>query len=326
MHWRISGSNDPAASLECAHDARSRNHDQSLMDEARADRLYPKGLAERWGLSRADFAEAVGASVARAFAGREPGPAEVDRYLDSLHIADLALAAACAVGLEAAWDHFVAEFRPVLYRAADAVAPGGGAREVADALHGELYGLKDRDGARQSLFRYFHGRSSLSTWLRSLVAQRYVDVIRAGRRADPLPDEASSSALPSRAAPPDPDRARFVGAMQQALGRAMAALAPRDRLRLGCYHAQEMTLAQIGRLTGEHEATVSRHLARTRRDIRAAVERGLRADHGFGEREISECFAEVAADAGSLDLGDWLEAPAPGKNPAPDRSREEDPS
>ncbi len=218
----------------------------------------------------------------------------------------------------------MAEFRPSLYRAADAIDPGGGAREAADALYAELYGLKNKDGARQSLFHYFHGRSSLSTWLRSLLTQRFVDQIRAGRRLDPLPDDTSPAALPARPAAADPDRARFAEAMRQALGLAIAALEPRDRLRLGCYYAQEMTLAQIGRLIGEHEASVSRHLARIRRAIREDVERRLRVAHRFGEREISECFATMAADAGSIDLGDWLDPERARKKSAAGRSRNED--
>jgi len=265
-------------------------------------------------------------SAAKAFAGRSPSPAELDRYLGSLHLNDLALACACAGGHDGAWDHFVAEFRPVLYRAADAVAPSGGAREVADALYAELFGLKEREGDRQSLFRYFHGRSSLSTWLRSLVAQRYVDRLREGRRHDPLPDDSSAVAIPARPAPPDPDRRRFASAMRGALGLAIAALAPKDRLLLGCYYAQEMTLAQIGRLTGEHEATVSRHLARTRREIRAAVQRRLHEQHGFGDREISECFASVSADVGPINLGDWLDPDNGRKHSRADRSNLEDPS
>lgn len=293
------------------------------MDEARAGRWFREAGAERWGVPEASFTEALDRSAAKAFAGRTPAPAELDRYLSSLHLADLALACACALGHEAAWDHFVAEFRPALYRAADALAPGGGARDVADALYAELFGLKERGDARPSLFRYFHGRSSLGTWLRALVSQRFVDRVRADRRLDPLPDEASPAALPASPAPPDPDRARFAAAMRRALGRAIAALEPRDRLRLGCYYAQEMTLARIGRLIGEHEATVSRHLARTRRDLRHAVEHSLRADHGFVEREISECFASVADDTGAMDLGEWLSATDDRKKPGVDRSTSE---
>lgn len=296
------------------------------MDEARAARLHREAQAQRWNVPQSAFAEALDRSATKAFAGRTPSPAQLDTYFSSLHLADLALACACALGADAAWDHFVVEFRPALYRAADAVDAGGGAREVADALYAELFGLKERDGERRSLFRYFHGRSSLGTWLRSLVAQRYVDRIREVRRHDPIPEEASPSVLVAPPAPVNPDQSRFAAAMRAALGLAIAALAPRDRLRLGCYYAQEMTLAQIGRLTAEHEATVSRHLTRTRTEIRGAVERQLRDQHHFGEQEVSECFAVISADAGAINLGDWLEPPDPRKNSSADRSNPEDPS
>ena len=293
---------------------------------AQAASLFSAAEAGRWDLPDEALAAVLERSAAKAFAGRAPSPAELDRYLRSLHLADLALACACARGHHGAWDHFVREFRPALYRAADAVDASGGAREVADALYAELFGLKERDGERRSLFRYFHGRSSLSTWLRSLVAQRYVDRIREVRRHDPIPEETSPAALVAPAEPANPDRRRFAAVMHAALGLAIAALAPRDRLRLGCYYAQEMTLAQIGRFTGEHEATVSRHLARTRREVRSAVEHQLRVQHHFGDPEISECFATISADAGAINLGDWLEPPGSRKNSGANRSNPEDPT
>jgi len=286
--------------------------------------LFKEAGAARWDLPPAAFDAALERSAAKHFAGREPGSADLDRYLKALHLSDLALACACALGHDAAWDHFVAAFRPSLYRAADAIAPGGGARDAADALYAELYGLKNKDGARQSLFKYFHGRSSLATWLRSLVTQRYVDQIRAGRRLDPLPEDTSAAAMTAQPAAIDPDRARFAAAMRQSLGLAIAALEPRDRLRLGCYYAQEMTLAKIGRLIGEHEASVSRHLTRIRRAIREDVERRLRIEHRFNDREISECFASMTADTGSIDLGDWLDPGEGRKKSAADRSMNED--
>ena len=289
-----------------------------------SDRLFADAGAERWNVPRAEFDAALERSAAKAFAGREPSAIDLDRYFKSLHLSDLALACACALGHDAAWDHFVLEFRPSLYRAADAIDPGGGAREAADALYAELYGLKNKDGARQSLFHYFHGRSSLATWLRSLLTQRFVDQIRAGRRHDPIPDDASPAAIAARPAAIDPDRVRFASAMRQALGLAIAALDPRDRLRLGCYYAQEMTLAQIGKLVGEHEASVSRHLTRIRRAIREHVARRLRVEEHFSDREISECFATMAADTGSIDLRDWLDPGQGGKKSAAGRSMNED--
>ena len=120
-----------------------------------------------------------------------------------------------------------------------------------------------------------------------------------------------------------PERDRFVAAMRAVLSAAIAALAPRDRLRLACYYAQEMTLAQIGKLTREHEATVSRQLAKTRRAIRGEVERRLETDQGFSPGEIAECFDSIVDDAGNLDLADWLEGA--GKKSQADRSMNEGP-
>ncbi len=291
------------------------------MDARRAARLYQKADAGRWKLPVEVLTNALERSAEKAHAGRTPSDSELDRYYDSLHLADLALACACAMGKESAWDHFVTEFRPAMYRAADAMDPHGGAREIADALYAELFGLREKDGIRQSVFRYFHGRSSLSTWLRSVVAQRVVDRHRESRRLEPLPEEdARPIAEGVNATPHSPDRARYVAAFRAGLAAVIAALAPRDRLRLACYYAQEMTLAQIGKLTREHEATVSRQLARTRRDVREGVERRLAEDHRFSKGEIDECFASMVNDAGNLDLAEWLDdrrkkSPADRSNP-----------
>src|SRR5215210_4733492 len=151
------------------------------------DTLFRAADAERWGISRDQFAAAVNASVERAFPGGEPSPRELARYMSALHSRDLALACACAHGREAAWEHFILEHRPVLYRCADALDRTGAARELADGLYADLYGMSEEAPDRRSLFRYFHGRSSLSTWLRAVLAQRHVDALRASRRIDPLP-------------------------------------------------------------------------------------------------------------------------------------------
>jgi RNA polymerase sigma-70 factor, ECF subfamily len=286
-------------------------------------RLYERSRAARWALSLEAFTPALERSAARAIAGATPGRAEVEieRWSESLHVEDLALASACEAGIDAAWDHFVMEHRPALYRAADAVDPTGGARDLADSLYADLFGLRERDGARQSLFRYFHGRSSLSTWLRAVLAQRHVDRLRAGRRLDPLPDDESRPAVPAADNHSSPERPRFVAMMQAALADAIAALAPRDRLRLSCYYVQSLTLAAIGRLLGEHEATVSRHLARTRRVVRQAVEHHLRTVSGLDEAAIAECFASIVDDAGPLDLAELVGTTPDRKDDSLDRSQ-----
>jgi RNA polymerase sigma-70 factor (ECF subfamily) len=223
--------------------------------------------------------------------------------------ADLELARQCAAGDPAAWDRFVREYRPVLYRAADALDRYGGARELADSLYADLFGIKDANGERLSLFRYFQGRSSLATWLRAVLAQRFVDRLRAGRRLEPLREGAEESGTitaehvrGAASAEPDPERPRYVASIRGALSAAVGRLPDTDRLRLACYYVHDLTLAETGRVLKEHEATVSRKLSRTRRAIRDEVERTLREENGFTEAQIAECFASMTADPGPLDL------------------------
>lgn len=275
-----------------------------------------------WGVTGERFASALDTSARKYFGEHGPAAHEIERYLQSLHLADLAVACACADGSEPAWDHFIREYRPVLYRAADALDAGGGARELADSLYGELFGLTLREGVRRSHFDYYHGRSSLGTWLRAVLSQRFVDRVRGARRTEPLPDDDAPRAMAAPA--PEPTDARWARALdlvRAALMAAVAVLAPRDRLRLSCYYAQSMTLAQIGRLLNEHEATVSRHLTRSRKTLRQGVEAHLRDHNRMADGEIAECLSAVAANPGTLDLADLLGSDEPRKELEPERSK-----
>jgi RNA polymerase sigma-70 factor len=284
-----------------------------------AARLYRQAGASRWGLAEASFVAALERSAAKTLGGTTDVK-KLERYLDGLHLEDLALACACAEGVDLAWDHFVVEFRPVLYRSADALEPGGAAREQADSLYAELFGLQERDGERRSLLRYFHGRSSLATWLRAVLAQRYVDRIRSQRRTTSLEEEEATGPIAAPPAPVDPDARRFAALIKIALLHCLTTLGDRDRLRLSWYYRENLTLAQIGKILGEHEATVSRQLTRARKAIRDEVERWLRREHGLGDAEIARCFECTIEDPGTLDLGELLGSTAARKDPAPERS------
>jgi RNA polymerase sigma-70 factor (ECF subfamily) len=288
--------------------------------QALAARLYQQARASRWGVSERAFTCALERSALKALPDRPQDPQRLERYLSSLHLEDLALATACGDGHEGAWDHFVAEYRPVLYRSADALEPGGGARELADGIYADLFGLEERDGERRSLFRYFHGRSSLATWLRAVLAQRLVDRVRSTRRLTPLADEDELPPALVAAPASDPDAPRFVALIRQALVAVLGLLPARDRLRLGCYYREDLTLAQTGRLLGEHEATVSRQLARTRKVVRAEVERHLRAE-GLCEGEIERCFACTIEDPGPLDVAELFSVTGERKDQRADRSK-----
>ena len=269
-------------------------------------------------LSPEEFTEVLVRSASAHFGKAPTPPAAVRAYLESLHVADLALACACARGNEAAWEHFMSAYRPALYAAARAVAGESAGRELADSLYADLYGLKEREGRRQSLFDYFHGRSKLATWLRAVLAQRHIDAVRSSRRTisldERLPDSdeaghprelESSGVRPQaatvRAAEFEPDRRRYLNILQVALTAALQALEPRDRLRLSYYYLQDLTLAQIGRLLGEHEATVSRKLDRIRSDLRGRVDRTLREEKRLSEAQVKLCY-EYAGEEWPFDL------------------------
>ena len=135
-------------------------------------------------------------SAAHRFPDTIPFADKIETYLNGLHLKDLALACACAEGREPAWEHFFTRFRDYLYTAASAVIRLSPvdlrARQLADNLYAELYGVRSGT-ARRPLFSYFHGRSKLETWLRTLLAQRYVDEIRSAKRLEPLEDNPGDS-------------------------------------------------------------------------------------------------------------------------------------
>ena len=277
---------------------------RELTDARTAERLFRKAAAPaEWHLTQEHFAKALERSAVQRFSGGVPSEREVAAYLESLHLADLALACACSDGNELAWEHFMAQFRPELYRAARAIAGESRGRELADSLYAELYGLEMREGRRRSLFEYFYGRSKLTTWLRAVLAQRYVDELRRSQRLEPLEEgfalEAPGGAETS--ASRDPDRARYLALLQAALSEELAALDPRDRLRLAYYYVEGLTLAQIGRLVGEHEATVSRKLDRARLEVRWQVECALREKKRLSEAQVRLCY-EYAREEWPFDL------------------------
>ncbi len=294
---------------------------------ALVERLYMQANAARWRLSRAHFAAALERSARKSLASRALTPPQFEEYLGALHLEDLALASACAEGCESAWEHFFATYRSYLRTAAAAIlrCKSGSAEacDLADSLFSELYGLAAGKGAERSLFRYFHGRSSLKTWLRAVLAQRHIDSIRAGRRFEELGEDETAGdrtkiSSGAKTQPGDPHRERYVAFFTRALQTALECLAPQEKERLRLYYAEEKTLAEIGRLLGEHESSVSRHLDRIRRDLRQSVEEILR--HGIGaangstvqpglsDAEIALCFEYSAGDA-PIDLDKLLPRP-----------------
>jgi RNA polymerase sigma-70 factor, ECF subfamily len=290
-----------------------------LVAPALAQRLLHKAeVPAAWGVSADRFHLALERSAVQRFAGVTPDARTVESFLESLHRRDLALACACASGNSAAWDHFVAQYRPELYRAARAIAGDAAGREIADSLYADLYGLRGTQDDRKSPFEYFLGRSKLSTWLHAVLSRKHVDEIRRTRKTESLdasptetsdgqPRQSRAALTPSAEAPADPDRAHYLALMQAVLAGVLAALPARDRVRLAYYYVDELTLAQIGKICGEHEATVSRKIERTRREIREQVDSVLRDEKQLSEAQRGLCY-EYCREEWPFDLSGVLAA------------------
>jgi len=309
------------------------------------EKLYAQSQAGRWGLSLERFVLSLERSAAKRFAGASAPRQKIEDYLSSLHVEDLALACACAAGSETAWEYFFAAYRQYLYSAAAAItrrsASDPYAREFADSLYSTLYGRETTLG-RVSLFNHFHGRSKLSTWLRAVLAQRYIDVLRQEKRLESLEeDDRTEKALPpklhSNWQAADPNRLRYLHLLADAVKQAISSLHQLDRTRLVSYYLKDLTLAEIGKTMNEHEATVSRKLERVRQELKdkviAILKSGCAAKNGphaqpgqdgqlgLDDAQIQLCF-EYATEAWPFDFSQLLEAipPRPGarKSPPPD--------
>ncbi len=230
-------------------------------------------------------------SSPRCWSGWRPGWLN-EAGLRSLRLGELALAQACALGREVAWQRFMERFRGPMTQAA--VAIGGSAtagHELADSLYGELYGLTMRDGERRSPLASYLGRGSLLGWLRTTLAQRHVDRHRKTYREQPLEDVDASAAV--QAEPVVPEDLRR---LNRAVAKTLAGLGAEDRVMLAAYYLDGQTLAQIGRMLRVHEATVSRRLKRLLEDVRKGLLRNLEA------RGLSRCAAEEALGVDPRDV------------------------
>jgi len=288
--------------------------------------LFAESRAERWHLSFQSFHATLTRSAAKRFGETAPNAERIQEYFATLHAQDLVLACACAEGSESAWNEFVAEYRNYLRAAAAAIlrrpAADPAAIELADSLFADLYGLSGGKPGGRSLFRYFHGRSSLKTWLRAVLSQRHIDALRAGKKFESLDageEDGETRRLPELAKielPSDPYRELYLHKFREALRLALAELEPRDRSRLHLYYAEDRTLAEIGKQLGEHESSVSRNLERIRKELRATVEGLLRAGKvadggpatpGMDDAQIALCI-QYAGEHSAIDLDKLFEA------------------
>jgi len=258
---------------------------QSVVDELLAD-LHGKGGCERVGLSREDFAVIL-CEVGAKYASTSSG-AEMRTFFLSLRIEELAIARACAAGNNHAWELFLTRFREKLYQAALRIArEDSAARELADTLYADLYGTTTRDGVRLSKLASYTGRGSLEGWLRTVLAQEYINRYRRTRRLVSL-DEESEEGVQFAAPDPEPV-ASSDPRLESATDEALAALTSEERMVLSAYYLDGRTLAEIARMLAVHESTISRKIDKLAKALRKKILANLMG-RGMARRQAEEAL------------------------------------
>jgi RNA polymerase sigma-70 factor (ECF subfamily) len=259
---------------------------QSVVNQLLAD-LFARSGCESVGLTRESFSVIlceVGAKHATAAASES----EIRTFFLSLRVDELALARACAAGVNSAWEVFLTRFREKLYLSALRIArEDSAARELADTLYADLYGTSTRDGQRVSKLSSYTGRGSLEGWLRTVLAQEYVNRYRRTRKLVSL-DEESEEGVQFRAPEPDPVPAADQR-LAEATDEAIASLSSEDRMVLSAYYLDGRTLAEIARMLGVHESTISRKLDKLAKSLRKQIVAAL-SRRGMSRRQAEEAL------------------------------------
>jgi RNA polymerase sigma-70 factor, ECF subfamily len=271
--------------------------------EALFQELYGKSQAQDYGLTAVEFFRIL-AEVGAKYLPQGAGEAEARELYQNLRAEELALARGCAAGHEHAWEVFLTRFRARLYDAARGITrDDASGRELADSLYASLYGTESREGRRVSKLSFYMGRGSLEGWLRTVLAQEFVNQYRKRRHEVSLDEhleqgeQFAEPATGSGARPAPGDPAPAVDPrLEAAADEALASLDPEERFILASYYLDGRTLAEIARSLGKHESTISRRLEKLALALRKKTLAVLE------KRGMSRRQAEEALEADVRDL------------------------
>ena len=291
---------------------------QPALADEQAFALHERCGAAAYGMDREQFA-----AILRDIQSKylpQATPEEAADFCGALRLEELVLARACAAGNERAWQDFISRYRNKLRAMALHITRDGAhASELADSLFADLYGVNARDGVRHSKLTFYTARGSLEGWLRTVMAQEFINRYRKKKRdvsLDEQEEEGTQFAAPNPAPAVAADD-RLESATDEALGE----LSAEDRYVLAAYHLDGRTLAEIARILGLHESSISRRLDRVTSTLRKRILACLR-DRGMSHAQAKEALETDVRDV-QLDLrarltqDSGVKAFPGGKAPAP---------
>lgn len=291
---------------------------QSALSDEKAFALHERCGAAAYGMDRDQFA-----GILRDIQSKylpQASPDEAADFCGALRLEELALARACAAGNERAWQDFISRYRNKLRAMALHITRDGAhASDLADSLFADLYGVNTRDGVRNSKLNFYTARGSLEGWLRTVMAQEFINRYRKTKRDVSLDEQEEEG---TQFVAPNPPQANASDArLEEATDEALGELSAEDRYVLAAYHLDGRTLAEIARVLGLHESSISRRLDRVTTTLRKRILACLR-DRGMSHAQAKEALETDVRDM-QLDLrarlaqDSGIKAFPGGKAPAP---------
>jgi RNA polymerase sigma-70 factor, ECF subfamily len=263
-------------------------------------KLYASSESSQFGISLQDFTRILNEVVEKycAKTGDTGDSKEYRELLLSLKVGELALARACVAGNEKAWDTLLIRYREQLYEMASQIARDEGTgRELADSLYSELYGINARGEPCSSKLNSYTGIGSLAGWLRTVLAQSFIDRYRREQRLTSLDENEDEGHAPLPQTVQQPAELEMTPdpRLNEVTDAALGAMNPEDRLLIASYYLDRQTLADIATTLGVHESTISRRLEKITGKLRKAIRVGL-LKRGMSQAEVEEALLADVRD------------------------------
>ncbi len=283
-----------------------------------ATALYKRSGAAAYGISAERFATILDEILRKHLSqdpvhnSAQPSPhastEQTANFCAELRLEELALARACAAGNEQAWHDFISRYRQKLHSMALHITRDAAhAAELADSLFADLYGVHAREELRKSKLLSYTGRGSLEGWLRTVMAQEFINRYRKQKRTVSL-EEQTEDGVQFAASEPEPAYCRDPR-LEAATDEALTELSAEDRFTLASYYLDGRTLAEIARALRLHESSVSRRLDRLSAGLRKRILGGLR-ERGMSHAQAAEALEADVRDM-TLDLRSRLTQDSP---------------
>ncbi len=257
------------------------------------DELYTRSDASSLGISVDDWCGILGAVVDRYI--ESTGTADTVRdFLSKIRVDELALVRACSAGSELAWERFLTKYREQLYEMGAAIAKDDvRGHELADSLYAELYGVNARGECRRSKFESYTGIGSLGGWLRTVLAQSFIDRYRYEQRFVDWDEEQGGQVLANNSS-----GETYVAVdprLERATDDVVNQLSDEDRYILVCHFLDGPPLSDLASTLNVHVSTISRRIEKITRSLRKEIVKRLQAQ-GMSRAQAEEALSVDVRD------------------------------